>query len=326
MAVNKVVINRDGTAEVLMDLTNDSVNADALTVGFTAHSKTGAAVQGANPYAKAETDETVNTQATLLDQAIAALNGKAAGGGIDTSDATATANDLPEGVTAYAKGQKITGTVAVYNRESALDVNYPEWNTSKNALRAGFRATTNRILFEPQVFLYLDIEGATLGNATAADVVKGKTFTSASGLKLTGTHEETGGGTPEGLTAYASGTVTPTDDVTYININHGLGVAPNFLLWFAERDVGTTGIASMATDGSLTAKRVRMNTTSSTVYNIHYVTHGYNASTQFGQTAGKYSNSTDMTTTIARMRTASPYYFKSGYTYRWICGVVEGIS
>lgn len=326
MAVNKVVINRDGTAEVLMDLTNDSVNADALTVGFTAHSKTGAAVQGANPYAKAETDETVNTQATLLDQAIATLNGKAAGGGIDTSDATATAADIIQGCSAYVNGQKITGSLETVFEDYHMPENAgASWDSTRNAVSTYIYAK-NRICLDTNVKIHNYIDGSVLGNASASDVAKGKTFTSASGLKLTGTHEETGGGTPEGLSAFASGTVTPTDNVTYIDIKHGLGVAPNFLLWFAEMDVGTTGVASMATDGSLTAKRVRMNTTASTVYNIHYVTHGYNASTQFGQTAGKYSNSTDMTTTIARMRTASPYYFKSGYTYRWICGVVEGIS
>lgn len=80
MAVNKVVINQSGTEEVLVDLTGDTVNADSLVVGFTAHDKSGGTIAGANPYAKAATDATVNTQAGLLDQALAAIAGKAAGG------------------------------------------------------------------------------------------------------------------------------------------------------------------------------------------------------------------------------------------------------
>lgn len=172
---------------------------------------------------------------------------------------------------------------------------------------------------------YLTGTQTILGDAdlVAGNIKKGVTI-----FDVLGTYEgesSGGGGLPSGISKLASDTVTPTDNVVYQDIKHGLGVAPNFLIWFVENDVGTTGVASLATDGSLTIKRVKMNTSSSTVYNVHYVTHGYNASTQFGQTAGKYSNSTDMTATIARMRTASPYYFKSGYTYRWICGVADGV-
>lgn len=77
MAVNKVIY---GTT-VLVDLTKDSVTADALVEGKTAHGKDGEAITGTNPYAKAATDATVDTQASLIQQIITALDGKVAGGG-----------------------------------------------------------------------------------------------------------------------------------------------------------------------------------------------------------------------------------------------------
>lgn len=53
----------DGT-----DTRNDTVVADALVEGYTAHNAAGEAITGTNPYAKTETDNTVDTQADLIAQ------------------------------------------------------------------------------------------------------------------------------------------------------------------------------------------------------------------------------------------------------------------
>ena len=76
MAINKVIY--DGNT--LIDLMGDTVTPDDLVTGVTAHDKSGAAITGNNPYAKAATDTEVADQSDLLDLALAALEGKAAGG------------------------------------------------------------------------------------------------------------------------------------------------------------------------------------------------------------------------------------------------------
>ena len=74
---SKVIFNGD----VLMDLTSDTVTADKLLKGITAHGKDGAPITGTCDWDAA------------------------------TGDATAAAAEILSGKTAYVKGKRITGTM-----------------------------------------------------------------------------------------------------------------------------------------------------------------------------------------------------------------------
>ena len=76
MAINKVIYY----GEVLVDMSQVSVNPDALVAGKTALDASGELIAGANPYEKVATDEEVETQEDLIAQIAAALEGKAGGG------------------------------------------------------------------------------------------------------------------------------------------------------------------------------------------------------------------------------------------------------
>lgn len=77
MAISKVIYG----GNTLIDLTADSVKADKLLVGYTAHGADGEVINGACTY------------------------------DADTQDATAVAAEILTGKTAYNKGVKVTGTM-----------------------------------------------------------------------------------------------------------------------------------------------------------------------------------------------------------------------
>lgn len=77
MAINKVIYG----GETLIDLTGDTVTADKMLVGVTAHDKSGTVITGDCPY------------------------------DVDSTDATVSPAEILKGKTAYARGTKVTGTM-----------------------------------------------------------------------------------------------------------------------------------------------------------------------------------------------------------------------
>ena len=125
--------------------------------------------------------------------------------GDDTSDATATATDMAEGVTAYVNGQKVTGALPV----GGLQMTDCPLQMDSSGLNM-WKVCKERKIMGGNNLVDLYCSASKLGNATAADVAEGVTFTSENGLKLTGTKEDpvaVANGTPS-ISVSSAGLIT----------------------------------------------------------------------------------------------------------------------
>lgn len=204
MAVNKVVIN-DNT---VLDLTGDTVTPSDLREGVTAHDATGMQITGTRP----------------------------ATSGTDTSDATATAGDIARGKTAYVQGAKITGDL--HECVKGETKSYFTWGSeyvtlgkdgSNDMVNIKLPWIGNDEIMRVGSYIQLGAYTTLFGDATAADVAKGKTMTSTAGLKVVGTNTNdadtsdataTADDIAKGKTAYVQGAkVTGTAEPAESNNN-----------------------------------------------------------------------------------------------------------
>lgn len=148
------------------------------------------------------TSDATATAENILAPYTAYVDGKKTVGAyvpLDTSDGTARAEDIAEGAIAYVEGRKVIG-ILTDSGDLILSTGKPYFITSELlGIKTGFvkidvnitpKNDIEKMILNGTRSITVAMSAADFGNASAAYVLKGYTFTSSSGLKQTGTMEK----------------------------------------------------------------------------------------------------------------------------------------
>lgn len=138
----------------------------------------------------------------------------------------------------------------------------------------------------------------------------------------------TGGGSlPDGVSAIACGSFTPTEDIsTSYTVDHGLGVEPDFVYIYADNRDATldTDWSGYLIEFVISRRFVLNNNTTWPVVEIAFFRNS--SGTCRGSFGTGKTPPNASTFTISETWTAYMGKLKAGATYQWVAGVIGGLS
>lgn len=115
------------------------------------------------------------------------------------------------------------------------------------------------------------------------------------------------GGSASGFSAIATGTVTPTKNLSLLTVSHGLGQTPDVTVVFSAN-------SAPPTNGMLTSVVL----SNGRYFNLGSASSSYSGWSSVFSLSAVGSSTVRITATVGSSKNS---YFANNYTYRWIAGV-----